>query len=200
MQIFLRFVNFYKRFIYCYFRTIASLTNLFKSNENEKKKNSFEWPNEVEQTFCQLKNIFISISLFIYYGFLKRNRTKIDIFNFAIVKIFSQQNKNDNWRSLTFSSRKTIFVEQNYLIYNQELLIIIAVFRQWEDYLENNFYSIKIMPNYNNLKKFITKKELNWRQPRWAQNFAVYDLEIFHRSNNKNFVNDSSRRFDYKKI
>ena len=37
MQIFLRFTNFYKRFIYCYFKIIASLTSLLKDNENEKK-------------------------------------------------------------------------------------------------------------------------------------------------------------------
>ena len=32
------------------------------------------------------------------------------------------------------------------------------------------------------------------------QTFAVYDFEIFHRSNNKNFANDLSKRFDYIKI
>ena len=42
MHMFLRFINFYKDFIYCYFKTDASLTSLLKDNENEKKKNSFE--------------------------------------------------------------------------------------------------------------------------------------------------------------
>ena len=42
MQVFSEFVNFYNRFIYRYFKIIASLTNLLKDNKNEKKKNSFE--------------------------------------------------------------------------------------------------------------------------------------------------------------
>ena len=42
MQIFLKFVNFYKRFIYYYFKIVASLTSLLKDNENEKKKNFFK--------------------------------------------------------------------------------------------------------------------------------------------------------------
>ena len=42
MQIFLKFVNFYKRFIYRYFKIVASLINLLKNNENEKKKDFFE--------------------------------------------------------------------------------------------------------------------------------------------------------------
>ena len=37
MQILLKFVNFYRRFIFYYFKIIASLTSLFKNNENEKK-------------------------------------------------------------------------------------------------------------------------------------------------------------------
>ena len=54
-----------------------------------------------------------------------------------------------------------IFAKQNYKIYDQELLIIVAVFKQWKHYLKNNFYSIKILSDHNNLKKLMTKKELN---------------------------------------
>ena len=96
MQIFLRFVNFYKRFIYRYFKIIAPLTNLLKDNENEKKKNSFKWLKSVEQTFRQFCDIFMSIFLFIHYDFFKKIWMKTDVFNFAIANIFSQQNKNEN--------------------------------------------------------------------------------------------------------
>ena len=44
------------------------------------------------------------------------------------------------------------------------------------------------------------KKELNSRQARWTQILAIYDFEIFHHLNNKNFANDLLRRFDYEKI
>ena len=200
MQIFLKFVNFYKRFIHCYFKITTSLTSLLKNNENKKKNNSIKWSNEAEQTFRQLKNVFMSISLFIHYNSLKRNRMKIDVFNFAIANILNQQNENNNYYLMTFWSRKMIFAKQNYKIYDQKLLIIVTAFKQWRYYLENNFYSIKILSDHNNLKKLMTKKELNLKQARWAQIFALYNFEIFHRLNNKNFANDLSRRFDYKKI
>ena len=112
VQIFLRFVNFYRRFIYCYLKIIAPLTSLLKDSENEKKKSFFKWSDEVEQTFRQLKNIFMLICLFIHYDLLKRNRMKTDVFNFVIANIFTQQNENDNWRSRTFWSRKMISAEQ----------------------------------------------------------------------------------------
>ena len=163
MQIFLRFINFYKRFIYCYSKIVTSLMSLFKNNENKKKKILFKWSNEVEQAFCQLKSIFMLIFFLIYYDFLKRNRVKTDISNFVVANIFNQQNENDNWCSMTFWLRKMIFAEQNYKIYDQKFLIIIIAFKQWKYYLKNNFYSIKILFDHNNLKESMMKKELNLR-------------------------------------
>ena len=96
MQIVLKFVNFSKRFIYYYSKIAASLINLLKSSESEKKKSSFNWSNEAAQAFRQLKNIFMSISLFTHYNFLKRNRVKTDVFNFAVANILNQQNENEN--------------------------------------------------------------------------------------------------------
>ena len=200
MQIFLRFVNFYKRFIYRYFKIIALLTSLLKGSENEKKKNSFEWSKSVEQTFRQFCDIFISTFLFIHYDFFKKTRVKTNVFNFAIANILNQQNKNENWRSMTFWSRKMILAKQNYEIYDQKFLTIIIAFKQWKHYLKNNFYSIEMLSDHNNLKKLMTKKKLNFKQARWAQILIVYDFEIFHRLNNKNSTNESLKRPDYEKI
>ena len=96
VQIFLKFVNFYKRFIYCYSKIAAPLTSLLKDSENEKKKSSLEWSNEAEQAFRQFKDIFISVSFLTHYDLLKRNRVKTDVSNFAVADILSQQNKNNN--------------------------------------------------------------------------------------------------------
>ena len=101
---------------------------------------------------------------------------------------------------MTFWSRKMISVKQNYKIYDQELLTIVTAFKQWRHYLKSSLYSIKILSDHNNLKKLMTKKELNSKQIRWTQVLAVYDFEIFHNSNNKNSADDSSRRSDYEEI
>ena len=101
---------------------------------------------------------------------------------------------------MMFWSHKIISAEQNYEIYDQKLLTIIAAFKQWRHYLKNNLYSIKILFDHYNLKRLMTKKKLNSKQARWTQILAAYDFEIFHRSNNKNFANNLSRRPDYEKI
>ena len=101
---------------------------------------------------------------------------------------------------MTFWSHKIIFAKQNYEIYDQKFLTIIVAFKQWRHYLENSFYSIEILFDYNDLKNLMTKKELNSRQARWAQILAVYDFKIFYRSNNEISANDFSKRFDYEKV
>ena len=101
---------------------------------------------------------------------------------------------------MTFWSRKMILAKQNYKIYNQKFLIIIIAFKQWKHYLKNNLYSIKMLSDHNNLKKLMTKKKLNFKQARWAQILIIYDFKIFHRSNDKNSTNESSKRLDYEKI
>jgi hypothetical protein len=86
---FLGFVNFYRRFIYCYLKRVAFLTSLLKENKNDKKFNSFVWSNEEEQTFRQLCDIFMLASLLCHYNSSKKIRVKIDASNFAIASILS---------------------------------------------------------------------------------------------------------------
>ena len=51
VQVFLNFINFYRRFIFDYFIIATSLINLFKKNKNDKKSESLNWINDVEATF-----------------------------------------------------------------------------------------------------------------------------------------------------
>ena len=51
VQVFLNFINFYRRFIFDYFIIAASLINLLKENKNNKKSESLNWINDVEAAF-----------------------------------------------------------------------------------------------------------------------------------------------------
>ena len=57
-----------------------------------------------------------------------------------------------------------------------------------------------MLSDYNNLKKLMTKKKLNFKQVRWAQILIIYDFKIFYYLNVKNSTNELSKRFDYKRI
>ena len=101
---------------------------------------------------------------------------------------------------MTFISHKMISTKQNYKIHDQKLLIIVQVFKIWKHYMKNNFETIEIWSNHNNLRKFMKQKKLNFKQIRWALTLTAYNFEIFHQSNKINSTNESSKRFNYEKI
>ena len=200
LQIFLNFVNFYRKFIHRYLKIIEFLINLFKNNKIEKKSNFFEWFESTKLIYRYFRDIFTFTSFFCYYNSKKKMRIKIDFFNFVFVNIFNQQNDDENWRSITFMSRKIISIKQNYEIHDQKLLIIVQIFKIWKYYLKNNFETIEIWSNYNNFRKFIKQKKLNFKQVRWTLTLIIYNFEIFYQLNKINSTNESSKRFDYEKI
>ena len=114
VQVFLEFINFYRRFIYCYFAIVASLTNLLKGSKKDKTSRSLKWIDNAKRTFQKLRDIFIFISLLICYDSAVKIRVKTNVSNFAVARILNQQNNDDHWRSMTFWSRKMISIEQNY--------------------------------------------------------------------------------------
>ena len=101
-QIFLKFVNYYKRFIKNYFKLFVFFIDLLKKNKNDKKFEFFQWFDEQKQTFRKFRKIFISIFILYYYYFIKKINIKFDVFNFVVVNIINQQNQFENWRSMTF--------------------------------------------------------------------------------------------------
>ena len=101
-QIFLKFVNYYKRFIKNYFKLFAFFIDLLKKNKNDKKFEFFQWFKKQKQMFCRFQNSFTSILILHYYDFIKKIKIKSNIFNFVVINIINQQNQFENWRSITF--------------------------------------------------------------------------------------------------
>ena len=114
VQVFLNFINFYKRFIYRYFVIAASLIDLLKGSKKNKKSDFYHWNEKAKQTFQQLRNIFSFASFLIHFDLKKKIRMKTNASNFVVTDILNQRNDDDHWRSITFWSRKLISTKQNY--------------------------------------------------------------------------------------
>ena len=197
LQMFLNFVNYYRRFIHNYSKLIASLIDLLKDNKQNKKFESFIWEKESKLTFRRLRDIFTSIFIFHHFDSIKKIKVKIDVSSFEIANILNQFDEQNHWRSMTFWSRKMISTKINYEIHDQKLLIIITMFQQWRHYFENVAHAMKMWSNHNNLRDFMKQKKFNSKQIKWILKLAIYDFEIFHRANKINSIDESSRRSDY---
>ena len=57
--------------------------------------------------------------------------------------------------------------EENYDIYDKELLSIVLAFQDW-----------RVISDHKNLEQFLTTKQLNRRQAQWLELLSVYDFVI----------------------
>ena len=89
VQVFLNFVNFYKRFIYRYFVIATSLIDLLKNSKKNKKLSFYHWGEEAKQTFQQFQNIFSFAFLFIHFDFEKKIKMKTNASNFVVIDILN---------------------------------------------------------------------------------------------------------------
>src|SRR5271170_2012024 len=71
-------------------------------------------------------------------------------------------------------------LELNYDIYNKELLGIVVALKEWRAFLQGTTELFVVKIDYKNLTSFLTTKELNRRQVRWAEILLEYYFEIEH--------------------
>ena len=72
-------------------------------------------------------------------------------------------------------------------------------FKNWKHYLQNNKHFIRVISDHNNLRYFMTIKELNAKQIRWTEKLIAFDFTIKYRKNKLNFANASSKKSDIMK-
>ena len=68
--------------------------------------------------------------------------------------------------------------ELNYNIYDKELLGIIAALKEWRAFLQGTLEPFTVKTNHKNLTGFLTIKELNKQQMRWAEMLLEYHFKI----------------------
>ena len=70
--------------------------------------------------------------------------------------------------------------EQNYDIYDRELLAIICALKSWRHYLHGSSFPVQVFTNHKNLIYFHKAQMLNQQQVRWLLDLADFDLKIIH--------------------
>jgi hypothetical protein len=103
IQIFLEFVNFYKKFIEIFSRIAKTLTFLLKEENKKRFREKFVFNVDVKKAFKILKIAFISVSMLLHFDLDKRNQLETNAFDFVLSTIISQLIKSiDQWHSIVF--------------------------------------------------------------------------------------------------
>ena len=117
IESFLRFANFYQRFIHNFSHTAKPLNEL-------KGKKEWKWEKEHQEAFEELKEKITSQPVLSLPRRKGKFRVETDASGHAIGGVLSQE-QDGKWRPIAFLSRTMQTVERNYEIYDKELLAIV---------------------------------------------------------------------------
>jgi len=87
-------------------------------------------------------------------------RVETDTSGHAIGGVLSQEQEG-KWKPIVFLSRTMQPAEQNYEIYDKELLAIVKALDKWRQYLLDAAETFKIWMDHKNLKYFREPHKLN---------------------------------------
>jgi hypothetical protein len=82
------------------------------------KKKFFLFTKKAKQIFNLFKDVFQYAFLLTYFDSNFLIKFKTNAFNYEIVNIISQLQLNEQWRFVTFFSRKMILAKMNYETYD----------------------------------------------------------------------------------
>ena len=103
----------------------------------------------------------------------------MDISKHAIGGVLSQEQEG-KWKPISFLSRTMQPAEQNYEIYDKELLAIVEALTKWRQYLLDAKEPFEVWTDHENLKYFREPHKLNGRQARWYLKLQDYNFTLKH--------------------
>ena len=106
-------------------------------------------------------------------------RVETDASGHAIGGVLSQEQEG-KWKPIAFLSRTMQPAEQNYKIYDKELLAIVEALTKWRQYLLDAVEPFEVWTDHENLKYFREPHKLNRQQARWYLKLQDYDFILKH--------------------
>src|SRR5271170_3219221 len=189
---FLGFGNYYRRFIHGYGDLTKPLNDLLKKEEK------FNWTDERQETFDELKRKFQEAPILQMPDPTKPFVVETDTSKFASGGILRQQDSNGDWHPCSYISKSFSETERNYEIYDRELLAIVRALTDWRHYLVGSPHVVTVLSDHRNLTYFRTTQKLNRRQARWSLFLSDYNLQLVHMPGTQMIQSDAlSRRPDH---
>jgi len=172
IESFLRFANFYQQFIHNFSHTARPLNEL-------KGKKEWKWEEEHQKSFEELKEKIISQLVLSLPRREGKFRVETDASGYIIEGVLSQEQEG-KWKPIAFLSRMMQPAEQNYEIYNKELLAIVEALTKWRQYLLDAKEPFEVWTDHENLKYIREPHKLNGRQAQWYLKLQDYDFTLKH--------------------
>jgi len=176
VQSFLRFTNFYRRFIRDFSEHARPLFDLTRNDSG------WRWGEAERTAFARLKGSVTSAPVLISPDPTKPFRIEADSSNFATGAVLSQVSSEDEkWHPVAFLSKSLSPVERNYEIHDKEMLAIIRALQEWQHFVKGTEHQCEIWMDHKNLEYFMTAKQLNRGQAQWSLYLSRFDFALHHK-------------------
>ena len=103
-----------------------------------------------------------------------------DASDYATGAVLRQKDSNGEWHPVAYLSQTLNPAEQNYQIYDKEMLGIIRALKSWKHYLSGTPDPVQILSDHKNLTYFRDAHVLTPRQARWYEFLSLFDLQLQH--------------------
>ena len=141
--IFMKFVNFYRRFINKFSRIVAFFIDMLKRLKKRKFFENFEITSATKKAFRSLKSVFFVASVLLHFDSRPKIRVETNASKIKIFDIINQLIESiDQWHFIAFFFKKKNAVEMNYETEKSKMLIVVKTCKQWKHYFESVVYQI----------------------------------------------------------
>lgn len=185
---FLGVVNFYRRFI----KNCSGISEpLIELTRGKKKAKDFEWGEDQQDAFEDLKQKLISAPILCYPDMSKEFFIETDASDIGIGAILSQNHKEEGEfirLPVAFASKSLSKAERNYSTSEREGWAVVWSVKHFKPYIFGMHFTI--ITDHNALKALKDKSSLEGRLMRWAEYLAEFDYDIIYRPGKDNIIPD----------
>ena len=174
VQSFIRFCNFYQKFIPGFSTLAKPLLALIHKNAQ------WQWSVDHERAFLTIKEALLKQLVLAFPDHSKPFFIMTDTSLTTLGSVLMQKDSNGNLHPCAYFSKTFMPAKHNYNIYDQELLTVIHALMEWHQYLTSTFHPVTFLTDHKNLMYFKKPQYFSWCQACWQMFLQDYDLEWNH--------------------